>query len=158
MHRSLVSIGSAAMVFTALSGGGAARATCECPQVSLDERIAASAYIFSGKPLIFAQIPQGASPFHSENSMEIPGGVPNDIVTLFQVDTVWKGGTLQRIKVRRSPDACAADFKVDQTAIVFVQADNAGVLWTGICSGDAVKGDERYDLLKAELTARLKFN
>ncbi|MDB5392657.1 MAG: hypothetical protein JWM91_163 [Rhodospirillales bacterium] len=158
MSKGLVSIGLAAVAFAVFPVDGLARAACECPQTSLDERIAASVYIFSGKPLMFAQIPPGASPFHSEGSMEIPGGVPNDIVTIFQVDTVWKGAAQRRIKVRRSPRSCASDFKVDEAAIVFVQADSAGVLWTGVCSGDAVKGDEHYDLLKADLTGRLKYN
>jgi hypothetical protein len=158
MRKGLVSIGMTAMVCVVLSGGAGAHAACECPPASLDERIAGAVYIFGGKPLMFAQIPPGTSPFHSESSMEVPGGVPNDIVTMFQVDTVWKGETLRRIKVRRSPGACATNFQLDESVIVFAQADAAGVLWTGMCSGDAVRGDARYDALKADLTDRLKYN
>ena len=73
--------------------------------------------------------------------MESPGGVANDIVIIFQVDTVWKGSALGRIKVRRVQGACMADFRVDETAIVFAQADSAGILSTGVCSGNVVKGD-----------------
>jgi hypothetical protein len=157
MRKILVSIGSGAAFVVSLTAGPA-QAACECPPLSLDQRIADSIYIFSGRPLMFAQIPPGGSPFHSESSMESPGGVQNDIVTMFQVDFVWKGEAQRRIKVRRSPGACAADFKVDESAIVFARADESGILWTGICSGDAVKGDEHYESLKADLTDRLKFN
>ncbi len=157
MRENRFSIGSAALL-AAWLGAGPAQAACECPPLSLDQRIADSAYIFSGKPLMFAQIPPGDSPFHSESSLEAPGGIQNDIVTMFSVDIVWKGQPQRRIKVRRSPGACAADFKVDESAIVFARADQAGILWTGLCSGDAVKGDEHYETLKADLTDRLKFN
>lgn len=158
MRKTLVSIGPAAAACAALFIAGLAHAACECPPATLDDHIASAIYIFSGRPLIFAQIPPGTSPFHSESVLQAPGSVPNDIVTIFQVDTVWKGAAQRRIKVRRSQSACAVDFRVDDTAIVFVQADSSGVLWTGACSGDAIKGDDRYEALKSALTSRLKYD
>ena len=156
MRKSLVSIGVAAVLLSLTATR--AHAACECPPASLEERIAGAVYIFSGKPLMFAQIPPGNSPFHSESSIEVPGGVPNDIVTMFQVDRVWKGEALRRIMVRRSPAACAANFQLDETVIVFAQSDRSGVLWTSACSGDAVKGDDRYEALISDLTDRLNYN
>jgi hypothetical protein len=157
MRKSLGSIGLAAMVFAGLTGT-AARAACDCPKSTLDERIAGSMVIFAGKPLMFAQIPQGGSPFHSEQSLEAPGTVKNDTVTLFQVDTVWKGGSAHRIRVRNDHGACGADFKLDVPVIVFAEADPSGVLWTRLCSGNAALGDAGYEALKQDLTNRLRYN
>jgi len=156
MRKILCSIGLAAVIL-ALSGN-AARAACECPKSSLDERIAGSVVIFAGKPLMFAQIPEGASPFHSEQSMEAPGAVKNDTVTLFEVDTVWKGAATHRIKVRNDHGDCGADFKPDVPVIVFAEADPSGVLWTRLCSGNAALGDAGYEALKQDLTNRLRYN
>jgi len=158
MRKSLGSVGVAMAAFAMLSCAGMARAECECPQSSLDEQIAGSVVIFAGKPLMFAQIPEGASPFHSEQSFETPGGVKNDTITLFEVDTVWKGGAMRRIKVRADHGACGTDFKPDIPVIVFAEADPAGVLWTRLCSGNAALGDTRYDALKQDLTNRLRYN
>jgi hypothetical protein len=145
-------------VSVAMACGGVAQADCLCPELSLDEQIAGSVVIFAGKPLMFAQIPEGASPFHSEQTLETPGGVKNDTVTLFQVDTVWKGAPVHRIKVRSDHSACSADFKPDVPVIVFAKADPAGVLWTRSCSGNAAMGDTRYEALKQNLTNRLRYN
>jgi hypothetical protein len=158
MRKTPVSIVTVAVAFAGIWAGASASAACECPPVSLDERIAGAVAIFSGRPLIFAQIPAGASPFHTGNNMDSPEGVSNDIVTIFQVDMMWKGEPRRRIKIRRSPGGCSTDFKVDKHAIVFVKPDSNGILWTGACSGDAVEGDERYETLKAMLTDRLKYN
>jgi hypothetical protein len=153
------SLGSIVIAMAAvLACGGAARADCQCPETSLDEQIAGSVVIFAGKPLMFAQIPEGLSPFHSEQTLETPGGVKNDTITLFQVDTVWKGAAVHRIKVRSDHGACGAEFKPDVPAIVFAVADPAGVLWTRICNGNAVMGDARYEALKQDLTNRLRYN
>jgi hypothetical protein len=157
MCKSLGSVGLLVVVLGVLPWD-AARAACECPKNSLDEQIASSVVIFAGKPLMFAQIPEGASPFHSEQSLETPGGVKNDTITLFQVDTVWKGGAMRRIKVRNDHGACGADFKPDVPVIVFAEADSSGVLWTRLCSGNATLGDARYDALKQDLTNRLRYN
>ena len=156
MRKSLGSIVFATAV--ALACGGTARADCECPDISLDEQIAGSVVIFAGKPVMFAQIPEGMSPFHSEQSLETPGGIKNDTITLFQVDTVWKGASTRRIKVRSVQGACAVNFKPDVPAIVFAVADPTGVLWTRICNGNAVMGDGRYEALKQNLTNRLRYN
>lgn len=157
MRKSLGSIGLATLVI-GLSCN-AAHAGCECPKMTLDERIAGSVAIFAGKPLMFAQIPQGASPFHSEQSMEAPGTVKNDTVTLFQVDTVWKGEATHRIKVRNDHGDCGADFKPDVPVIVFAEADpSTGVLWTRLCSGNAALGEAGYEALKQDLTNRLRYN
>jgi len=156
MRESLGSIGLAMLLV--LAGGGVARAECQCPTATLDEQIAGSVVIFAGKPLMFAQIPEGASPFHSEQTLETPGGVKNDTITLFQVDTVWKGAPVHRIKVRSDRGACSADFKPDVPVIVFAVADTAGVLWTRGCSGNAAMGDARYEVLKQDLTNRLRYN
>jgi hypothetical protein len=157
MRKSLGSIGLGAVIFAELSAG-TARAACECPKSTLDERIAGSVMIFAGKPLLFAQIPEGASPFHSEQSMEAPGVVKNDTITLFQIDTVWKGGATHRIKIRNDHSACGADFKLDVPVVVFAEADPSGVLWTRPCSGNAAQGDAGYEALKQDLTNRLRFN
>ncbi len=157
MHKSLDSVGIA-MAFAMLSCAGIARGECQCPQSSLDEQIAGSVVIFAGKPLMYAQIPEGASPFHSEQSLETPGGVKNDTITLFEVETVWKGGAMRRIKVRNDRGDCGADFKPDVPVIVFAAADPSGVLWTRLCSGNAAMGDARYDSLKQDLTNRLRYN
>ena len=156
MRKSLGSFVFATSI--AMACGGTARAECRCPEHSLDEQIAGSVVIFAGKPLMFAQIPEGASPFHSEQTLETPGGVKNDTVTLFQVDTVWKGAPVHRIKVRSDRGACSADFKPDVPVIVFAMADPAGVLWTRLCSGNAAMGDARYEALKEGLTNRLRYN
>ncbi len=137
-----------------------AYADCQMPaDASLDEQIAGSVVIFAGKPLMFAQIPEGASPFHSEQSLETPGGVKNDTITLFQVDVrSGSGGAMRRIKVRADHSACGTDFKPDVPVIVFAEADPSGVLWTRLCSGNAAMGDGRYDALKQDLTNRLRYN
>jgi hypothetical protein len=155
MRKSLGSIGLA--VLAALACGGA-RADCACPEASLDEQIAGSVVIFAGKPLMSAQIPEGSSPFHSEEALEMPGRIKNDTITLFEVDTMWKGASVRRIKVRSDHGACAAEFKPDVPTIVFAVADPDGVLWTHICNGNAVMGDARYEALKQNLTNRLRYN
>ncbi len=152
------SLGSILLAMPLLLACGGARADCQCPETSLDEQIAGSVVIFAGTPLMFAQIPEGASPFHSEQTLETPGGVKNDTITLFQVDTVWKGAPVHRIKVRSDRGACSASFKPDVPAIVFAVADPAGVLWTRLCNGNAVMGDARYETLKQDLTNRLRYN
>ncbi len=157
MRKRFVSIGLAAVVYAVISGGQAL-AACDCPDLSLDERIAGSAVIFSGKPLMFAQIPAGSSPFHSEQSIEAPGGVQYDVITLFQVDTVWKGEPTRRIKVRHDRSACSVDFKPNAPVIVFAEADSTGVLWTRLCSGNSASGDAGYEDLKQGLTNRLRYN
>jgi len=156
MRRCLGSIGLAAVA--ALVLGGTSRADCQCPAASLDEQIAGSVVIFAGKPLMSAQIPQGSSPFHSEQTLETPGGIKNDLITLFQVETIWKGAQVHRIKVRNDQGACSPQFKPDLPVIVFAIADPAGVLWTRGCSGNATMGDARYDSLKQDLTLRLRYN
>src|SRR6201996_9731991 len=156
MHKSLGSIGLAMSAVLVL--GGAARADCQCPAASLEEQIAGSVVIFAGKPLMSAQIPQGNSPFHSEQTLETPGGMKNDLVTLFQVDTVWKGSQVHRIKVRNDQGACSPQFKPDLPVIVFAVADPNGVLWTRSCFGDATLGDARYETLKQDLTNRLRYD
>ena len=158
MRGSLGSAGLWMVAVVAVLCGGIASADCDCPKHSLDEQIAGSVVIFAGRPLMFAQIPEGASPFHSEQSLETPGGVKNDTVTLFQVETVWKGGTMRRIKVRNDHGACGAAFKPDVPVIVFAEADSSGVLWTRLCSGNAALGDGRYEALKQDLTNRLRYN
>jgi hypothetical protein len=156
MRRSLGSIGLATAAVLVL--GGTSHADCQCPAASLDEQIAGSVVIFAGKPLMSAQIPQGNSPFHSEQSLETPGGVKNDTVTLFQVETVWKGAQVHRIKVRNDQSACSPEFKPDLPVIVFAVADPAGILWTRSCSGNATMGDARYEMLKQDLTLRLRYD
>jgi hypothetical protein len=137
---------------------GSAYADCQCPETSLDEQISGSVVIFAGKPLMSAQIPQGDSPFHSEQSLETPGGIKNDMVTLFQVETVWKGAQVHRIKVRNDQGVCTQQFKPDLPVIVFAVVDPAGVLWTRSCSGNATLGDARYETLKQDLTNRLRYD
>jgi hypothetical protein len=156
MRGSLGSIGLA--MAAVLACGAAHAADCQCPEISLDEQIAGSVVIFAGKPLMFAQIPEGNSPFHSEQSLETPGGVKNDTITLFEVDTVWKGAPVHRIKVRNEHGACSPEFKPDVSVIVFAAADPFGVLWTRTCSGNAAMGDARYETLKQDLTNRLRYN
>ena len=158
MCNSLGRVGLTATVLAGLLLGGRAHAACECPPASLDERIAGSAVIFAGKPLMFAQIPSGSSPFHSEQSIESPNPMQYDVITLFAVDTVWKGEPTHRIKVRHERGDCSADFKPDVSVIVFAQADQSGVLWTRLCSGNAAVGDTGYDDLKQVLTDRLRYN
>ena len=156
MRKSLGSIGLAMLAVLVL--GGTSRADCQCPDASLDEQIAGSVVIFAGKPLMSAQIPQGSSPFHSEQTLETPGGVKNDLVTLFQVETVWKGTQVHRIKVRNDQGVCSPQFKPDLPVIVFAIADPNGVLWTRSCSGNATLGDARYEMLKQDLTNRLRYD
>jgi hypothetical protein len=153
-----IRLGLTGLALAACLGAGRAHADCACPAASLDERIESAAVIFSGKPLMSAQIPTGSSPFHSEQSIEQPGGLQYDTITLFQVDTVWKGKPVQRIKVRHERDDCAADFHADVPVIVFAVADPAGILWTRACSGTAVSGEDGYDALKQSLTNRLRYN
>ena len=156
MRESLGSIGLAMLAVLVL--GGTSRADCECPEATLDQQIAGSVVIFAGKPLMSAQIPQGSSPFHSEQTLETPGGIKNDLVTLFQVDTVWKGTQVHRIKVRNDQGSCSPQFKPDLPVIVFAVADPNGVLWTRACFGNATLGDARYETLKQDLTNRLRYD
>jgi len=114
--------------------------------------------IFAGKPLMFAQIPSGGSPFHSEQSMEKMGRGDNDVVIMFDVDTVWKGQPVHRIKVRHERGECMPDFQIDVPVVVFAQIDPAGIYWTKLCSGNAATGEAGYDDLKTVLTSRLRFN
>jgi len=148
----------AALATAALLTAATARADCDCPQVSLDERIAGATVIFSGRPLMNAQIPAGSSPFHSEQSLEQPGGMQYDLITLFQVDTIWKGKATPRIKIRHERGACGADFEPDVPVIVFAEADDTGIFWTRACNGNATSGDGAYETLKQGLTNRIRYN
>ena len=150
------SLGSLAFM-TALTAG-AAHADCRCPDATLDDHISSASVIFAGKPLMFAQIPAGGSPFHSEQSMESMGRGQNDVVVMFDVETVWKGQPSHRIKVRHERGECVPDFKLDVPVVVFAQADGAGVLWTKLCSGNAATGEAGYDDLRTALTSRLRYN
>jgi hypothetical protein len=150
------SLGSMALV--AALAAGAAHADCSCPSATLDDHIAGASVIFAGKPLMFAQIPAGTSPFHSEQSMESMGRSQNNVVVMFDVETVWKGQSAHRIKVRHERGDCVPDFKLDVPVIVFAQADLSGILWTKLCSGNAATGDAGYDELRAALTSRLRYN
>ena len=154
MRKSLGSIG---FIF-ALAIAGGAHASCACPPASLDDHIADATVIFAGKPLMFAQIPSGGSPFHSEQSMEKMGRGDNDVVIMFDVDTVWKGQPVHRIKVRHERGECTPDFQLDVPVVVFAQVDPAGIYWTKLCSGNAATGEAGYDELKTVLTSRLRFN
>ena len=154
MRKGLGSIGFA----IALAAAGAAHAGCACPPASLDDHIAGATVIFAGKPLMFAQIPSGGSPFHSEQSMEKMGRGDNDVVIMFDVDTVWKGQPVHRIKVRHERGECTPDFQIDVPVVVFAQVDPAGIYWTKLCSGNAATGEAGYDELKTVLTSRLRFN
>ena len=135
-----------------------ALAECPCPDLTLDDRIAGAMAIFSGQPVMSAPIPGGESPFHSEQSIEAPRAVPNNLVTLFRVQTIWKGEVRKTIKVRHEQGACGASFKADVPVIVFAQKDEAGILWTRACSGNAAQGDVNYDALRDSLTNRLRYN
>jgi hypothetical protein len=146
------------MALVGALSAGAAHANCSCPPATLDDHIAGASVIFAGKPLMFAQIPAGSSPFHSEQSMESMGRSQNDVVVMFNVETVWKGQPAHRIKVRHERGDCVPDFKLDVPVIVFAQADPSGILWTKLCSGNAVTGDAGYDALRTALTGRLRFN
>jgi hypothetical protein len=142
----------------AMAAAAAAHAGCSCPPATLDDHIATASVIFGGRPLMFAQIPTGGSPFHSEQSMEKMGHGDNDVVIMFAVDTVWKGQPVHRIKVRHEKGECTPDFQLDIPVVVFAQADTAGVYWTKLCSGNAANGEPGYDDLKSVLTGRLRFN
>jgi len=137
-----------------------AESACRCPALSLDERIKDAVTIFVGKPLVTAPVPGGDSPFHSDMTMLGPqhGGVPNDWVTLFRVETQWKGEARRTVRVRHEQGDCAVRFKEDVPAIVFAQVDAFGVLWTRLCSGDVLQGDAGYEDMKQTLTSRLKFD
>jgi hypothetical protein len=138
--------------------GGRAFAACECPKATLDDRIGGAAFIFSGHPLVSVPIPPGGSPFHSEQSLEAPRDTPNDLVTLFRVDTMWKGEARKTIKVRHAQGECGTLFKPDVAAIIFATADANGILWTWSCSGDAIDGDAAFPALRDTLTNRLRYN
>jgi hypothetical protein len=153
MRKSLGSIALHAML-----AAGAAHADCHCPNATLDDHISSASVIFAGKPLMFAQIPSGSSPFHSEQSMESMGRTRNDVVIMFDVETVWKGRSSNRIKVRHERGECVPDFKLDVPVIVFAQADSFGVLWTKLCSGNATTGEAGYDELRTALTSRLRYD
>jgi hypothetical protein len=150
------SLGSIALL--AILAAGAAHADCHCPNATLDDHISGASMIFAGKPLMFAQIPAGSSPFHSEQSMESMGRSQNDVVIMFDVETVWKGQSSHRIKVRHERGECVPDFKLDVPVVVFAQADSFGILWTKLCSGNAATGDAGYDELRTALTSRLRYN
>jgi hypothetical protein len=135
-----------------------ALADCPCPDLTLDDRINGAVTIFGGHPLVSAPIPGGDSPFHSEQSLEAPRAVPNNLVTLFRVETTWKGEVRKTIKVRHEQGACGASFKADVPVIVFAQMDAAGILWTRACGGNAAQGDANYDSLRDSLTNRLRYN
>lgn len=144
------------LAFTAV--GGTVRAQCECPSLSLEDRIAGATFIFTGRPMTTAQIPPGASPFHSERSLEQPRTAENDLVTLFRIETVWKGESRRTVRVRHSQGECAARFDADVPIVVFAQADQAGILWTQLCSGDVASGDAGFPGLENALASRLKYN
>jgi hypothetical protein len=132
---------------------------CRCPSLSLDQQIGDAAYVFVGRPVITAPVPAGNSPFHSEMSILAPrAAVPNDWVTLFRIETLWKGASRRTVRVRHEQGDCAVSFKEDVPVIVFAQVDAAGVLWTYLCSGDMLQGDAGFDDLKQTLTSRLKFD
>jgi hypothetical protein len=76
MRKGLVSIGMTAFVCAVVGGGAKAQAACECPPVSLEERIAGSVYIFSGKPLMFAQIPPESHPSTLKAAWRFPAACP----------------------------------------------------------------------------------
>jgi hypothetical protein len=136
-----------------------ALAACQCPGLSLDQRISDATLVFIGKPVVTAPVPGGGSPFHSEMTMQSPhGAIPSDWVTLFRVDTIWKGEGRKTVRVRHEQGECAVSFKEDVPAIVFAQADPSGVFWTRTCSGDLLEGEAGYDELKQVLTSRLKFD
>jgi hypothetical protein len=141
-----------------LLASGQALAACECPKATLDDRIGSSAFIFSGRPVVSAPIPPGGSPFHSEQTLEAPRAAPNDLVTLFRIDTVWKGEARKTVRVRHEQGECGTEFKTDVPAIIFATSDGNGVLWTWFCSGDAVDGDAVFQGLKETLTNRLHYN
>jgi len=136
-----------------------AEAACQCPAVSLDQRISDAVFVFIGTPVVSAPVPGGSSPFHSDMTLQGPNGAaPNDWVTLFRIDTLWKGETRRTVRVRHEQGECAVSFKEDVRAIVFARADQFGVLWTRMCSGDLLEGEDGYEELKQILTSRLKFN
>jgi hypothetical protein len=138
----------------------AARAddTCRCPALSLDQRVSDAAYVFIGMPVVTAPVPGGGSPFHSEMALQGPrGDVPNDWVTLFRVETLWKGEARRTVRVRHEQGDCAVAFKEGVAAIVFARVDAFGVLWTRLCSGDVLEGDAGFDDMKQTLTSRLRF-
>jgi len=136
-----------------------AEGACRCPALSLDQRISDAAYVFVGEPMVSAPVPGGGSPFHSEMAMQGPrNAVPNDWVTLFRVETLWKGEARRIVRVRHEQGDCAVEFKENVPAIVFAQADAYGVLWTRLCSGDLLMGDAGYEDMKLTLTSRLKFD
>jgi hypothetical protein len=136
----------------------AALADCPCPNLTLDDRIAGASAIFSGQPLMSVPVPGGDSPFHSEQTLETPRAASSNVVTLFRVDTIWKGEARKTVRVRHARGACGADFKADVPAIVFAQRDADGILWTRACGGNAALGDANYEGLRDGLANRLRFN
>jgi hypothetical protein len=147
------------LVFSLALGlaAGTARAACECPKIPLEDRIAGATYIFTGRPVTTAQIPPGGSPFHSERTLEEPQPPVNDLITLFRIDTVWKGEARKMVRVRHDQGICGAHFDSDRPMIVFAQADPFGILWTQFCSGNVEQGDSSYDQLNDALAKRLKY-
>ncbi len=149
------------LVIAALCGFTAAaraRADCACPPLSLDDRIAGATFIFTGRPVESAQIPPGGSPFHSEQTLEDPRVHPNDLVTLFRIETVWKGEARKTVKIRYDQGECGARFRDDTTVVVFAQADRFGALWTGLCSGNVAADQADFTPLAHDLSQRLKFD
>jgi hypothetical protein len=144
------------LAFTA--AGGTSKAQCSCPSLSLDDRIAGSTFIFTGRAVTTAQIPPGMSPFHSERTLEQPRIVDNDLVTLFRIETVWKGESRKTVRVRHSQGDCAAHFDADVPTVVFAQLDQTGVLWTQLCSGNLDSSDSGFPGLENALASRLKYN
>ena len=137
---------------------GGARAACPCPPLSLDDRIAGATFIFTGRALTSAQIPPGSSPFHSERTLEQPRYADNDLVTLFRIETVWKGDSRKTVRVRHIQGECAAQFEANVPTVVFAQSDEAGILWTQLCSGNVASGDAGFPGLEGALANKLKFN
>jgi hypothetical protein len=142
----------------AVLAAGSSRADCACPTLSLDDRIAGATYIFTGRPIESAQIPQGGSPFHSEQSLEDPRSRQNDLVTLFRIETVWKGEARKTIRVRHEQGECGAQFREDTRTIVFAQADQFGTLWTRLCSGNIGADQAEFSPVEEGLNKRLKFD
>jgi hypothetical protein len=88
MRGAVIVMGLAAL----LSAQRLALAQCPpCPALTLDDRISDAKTIFSGQPIMSVPVPAGESPFHSEPSLESPGVPRTNLVTVFQVETTWKG-------------------------------------------------------------------
>lgn len=147
-----------AALVTAILSAGPAGADCACPPLTLDDRIAAATYIFRGRPVAMAQVPPGDSPFHTEQTLEAPRLLQNDLVTLFRIETQWKGAARKMIRVRSDQGVCGVRFPDDADSIVFAQIDAAGILWTRRCSGNLSATDGGFDLLADTLVKRLRFD